>query len=100
MSEEDREEGAPTNGSHVCAWFVYLLSQTHFELWSWGGAVSCQLIITGTHCPICTDDGGEVAWGFTQTGSQGYNNIPLDLAVKLYLLLIDKIRGWGCIHPL
>lgn len=64
------------------------------------GAGSCQLIITGTHCPICTADGGKVAWGFTQTGSQGYNNIPLDLAVKLYLLLIDKIRGWGSIHPL
>jgi len=65
-----------------------------------GGAVSCQLVIAGTHCPICTADGGEVTWGFTQTGSQGYNNIPLDLAVKLYLLLIDKIRGWGSIHPL
>lgn len=45
VSEEDREEGAPTNGSRVCAWFVYLLSQTHFELWSWGGlsAVSSSL---------------------------------------------------------
>lgn len=64
-----------------------------------GGAVSCQLVIAGTHCPICTAD-GEVTWGFTQTGSQGCNNIPLDLAVKLYLLLIDKIRGWGSIHPL
>lgn len=65
-----------------------------------GGSGSWQLIITGAHCPICTAYGGEVAWGFTQTGSQGYNNIPLDLAVKLYLLLIDKIRGWGSIHPL
>lgn len=37
------------------------------------------------HCPICTAYTGAVTGGFTQTGSQGNSNIPLDLAVKLYL---------------
>lgn len=79
---------------------LFIFSRLHFELRGWRGAGSWQLIITDTHCPICTAYAGEVTWGFTQTGSLGYNNIPLDLAVKLYLLLIDKIRGWGSIHPL
>lgn len=81
--------------------FVHgLFTFSHLHCGFGVGAGSWQLIITVTHCPICTASGGEVAWGFTQTGSQEYNNIPLDLAVKLYLLLIDKIRGWGSIHPL
>lgn len=100
MIEEDGGGRSPYKWV-PCLCMVCLSSLTPTLSCEFGvGAGSWQLIITGTHCPICAAYGGEVAWGFTQTGSQGYNNIPLDLAVKLYLLLIDKIRGWGSIHPL
>lgn len=65
----------------------------------WGGGNaecgSCQVIIMGSQSHLhdwdwCCHRRG----GVTPTGSQGNSNIPLDLAVKLYLwLLIDTIRG-------
>ena len=42
------------------------------------------------HCPICTVETDAVTGGFTQTGSQGNSNIPLDLAREVILVIINR----------